>query len=344
MDTLTFVSGPSLQFRTQGTFHEHVTRRGKYRCALPSFLPSGASEIEDVSARRMMEALERVPVETKLRSEPIGTVRHYLSGDSEEVGEVVCLHGFDSNLLEYRHLSPILQNGGCTVHSVDMLAWGFTEKPPGISYGVEARREHLASYLRSHCNGPVTVVGASLGGAVALDLALAHPELVNGLILVDAQAYTDRKASMIPRWAARIGAEVLRSAWLRYVAVMLSYRSESYRTRDILRIGGLHVRTEGWLNANIDFILSEGYCLSSRVKELQQRALVVFGRYDKVIPEEDVGKFQLDLPDARVVRIEDAGHSPHIEKAGDVASEIVEFLRATSQVSSEDTVSKVPAT
>ena len=315
--------------------------KAKWRCQLPSFVPAAASQIQDPAALRVLKALERIELSTPLREAPIGTVRYRLgseqpnnANDDKLPPVLVCLHGFDSNLLEFRYFAPLVSREGYEVHCVDELGWGLTEKPLDIGYGVVERRRHLASYLRTEIGRPVTLLGASLGGAVAIDLALEYPDLVNRLVLVDAQAYTDRPASPIFEsypWLANIGAEILRSSWLRWVAVLASYRDKSFRSSDVLNIGGLHTKTDGWLNAAVDFIRREGYCLSGRVSEIDIPSLIVHGRFDRIIPKGDELRFLNDIRRAKLVHIEDGAHSPHIEKASEVAQAVLQFLEESHE-------------
>ena len=57
---------------------------------------------------------------------------------------------------------------------------------------------------------PMTLLGTSLGGAVALDFALAHPEAVSNLVLVNAQGFADGLGSMtlMPQFVAKFGVQV----------------------------------------------------------------------------------------------------------------------------------------
>ncbi len=324
-----FVVSPSFRH-----CHPNKVSSAKWRCELPTFVPSAASRIQDPAALRVLRSLERIELDTQLRDAPIGTVRYLLDSERPTANDepppaIVCLHGFDSNLLEFRYFAPLLSREGLEVHCVDKLGWGLTDKPLDIGYGVEERRQHLASYLRSEVGRPVTLLGASLGGAVAIDLALEYPELVNRLVLVDAQAYTDRPASPLFEnypWLANVGAEILRSSLLRWVAVLASYRDKSFRSSDVLNIGGLHTKTDGWLNAAVDFIRGEGYCLSDRVSEVDVPSLIVHGRYDRIIPKGDELRFLNDIQRAKLVYIEEGAHSPHIEKAGEVAQAVLQFL------------------
>lgn len=146
---------------------------------------------------------------------------------------------------------------------------------------------------------------------MALDYALEYPNRVKGLLLVDAQVYTDRPKAPIPRIVAELGAEVLRSAWLRRLAVGMSYEKEHFRNEEVLRIGGAHCKMDGWKDASVGFIMGEGYCLSKRVKEVNEKSLVIWGERDRVLPQKDRARFSEDgFP---VLTAAGCGHSPHIE-------------------------------
>ena len=62
--------------------------------------------------------------------------------------------------------------------------------------GPESKREHLRAFIEQHLNGrPVVLLGASVGGAIAMDFALHYPEAVSQLILVDPQVGLSGRAS-----------------------------------------------------------------------------------------------------------------------------------------------------
>ena len=56
-----------------------------------------------------------------------------------------------------------------------------------IKLGPAQKRAHLRAFLREVVGRPVTLVGTSLGGAMAIDYAVSHPEELHKLVLVDAQ-------------------------------------------------------------------------------------------------------------------------------------------------------------
>ena len=167
--------------------------------AFPSFLPADAmAEIEDEKCVAMATSLQRLPVAMgDFASAPVETscARTNPAAPVPGVAPLVLLHGFDSSCLEWRRLMPQLEERNVEAWAMDILGWGFTERTMKVTdFSPEAKRAHLKNFIEQHIGRPVTLVGASLGGCVAIDMALNHPELVDKLILVDAQAYIDGPA------------------------------------------------------------------------------------------------------------------------------------------------------
>lgn len=301
-------------------------------------VPSDASQIQDFDAQFMLRRLQYTPLQTSLPQSTIHTSHLPPSQTSAVNTPLLFLHGFDSNMLEFRHILPLLDaHPSVDAYFVDLLGWGLTEKPcvPGFSYAPPAKREHLRAYHDQVIGGqPIVLVGASIGGAAAVDFALAYPHLVSKLILLGPQLFTDKPASSLMTSfpaAAAAGVELLRSRWLRRIAVNLAYRDERFKSEDVLHIGRLHCYTEGWKQAAMRFVMGEGYCLSRRIEELQCDVLILWGEHDRVLPKGDVKKFQAALGDEAVVIVQDSGHCPHVEQPQIVMEHVDEFIKRKSE-------------
>jgi 2-hydroxymuconate-semialdehyde hydrolase len=66
----------------------------------------------------------------------------------------------------------------------DVLGFGYTERPEGVQYGMEAWTEHLLGFLDALGLEKVALVGNSFGGALALGLGIRAPERVEKLVLM----------------------------------------------------------------------------------------------------------------------------------------------------------------
>ena len=71
---------------------------------------------------------------------------------------------------------------------IDTHRWGFTDSR-GVSTSARSKREHLKAFIDQEIGKKqsLVIVGASLGGAIALDFAAAYPDAVQRLVLIDAQ-------------------------------------------------------------------------------------------------------------------------------------------------------------
>ncbi|KHG06003.1 AB hydrolase superfamily protein yfhM [Gossypium arboreum] len=123
---------------------------------------------------------------------------------------VVLLHGFDSSCLEWRYTFPLLEEAGLETWAIDILGWGFSNLERIKSCDVASKREHFYQLWKSYIKRPMTLIGPSLGAAVAVDFAVNNPEAVENLVLIDASVYAEGTGNLakLPRAAAYAGLSV----------------------------------------------------------------------------------------------------------------------------------------
>lgn len=108
----------------------------------------------------------------------------------------VLMHGFPDNLHIYDDLVPHLVAAGRRVVTFDFLGFGQSEKPPGARYGFRQQLGDLEAVVDHLGLGRIVPVAHDASGAAALNFALAHPDGVAGLVILNA-AYA---ASAAARW------------------------------------------------------------------------------------------------------------------------------------------------
>ena len=100
---------------------------------------------------------------------------------------VLLLHGFDSSHQEFRRLSPLL-SAHAQLFIPDLYGFGFCPRPQGGDYSPAGVLRHLEAVLdavleRSGAER-VGLIGASMGGSAAVELARRRPEQIERLLLL----------------------------------------------------------------------------------------------------------------------------------------------------------------
>jgi len=318
--------------------------------SMREWIPSEVKDIQEKAAIDMAESMSRSAVPfsspsketmivntsfvfypSKTSEKPsfmasVASLRKNKSQKPSRPPPILLIHGFDSSCLEFRRLAPLLHEKR-DVYAVDILGWGFNDHNGATDCSPDAKLNHLREFIKNVIGGPCVIAGASLGGGIAIILATQSPELVEKVVLIDAQGFIDGKGpSKLPKFVARLGVNVLKSTPLRMYANKISYTDKQYASEDAMRVGRLHCMMNGWEDVNIDFLLSGGFMVSEKVSQVQQPTLVIWGTDDKILEPAYAQKFKEMMSDSSVVMIEQCGHVPHLEKPHVTAQEILKFL------------------
>ena len=87
------------------------------------------------------------------------------------------------------HFAAVLAHPALAGHRslvVDLLGYGTSDRPADFDHTTTSHARSLGALLQDLALGPVDLVAHSMGGAIAIELATDHPELVDRLVLVDA--------------------------------------------------------------------------------------------------------------------------------------------------------------
>ncbi len=196
--------------------------------------------------------------------------------------------------------------------AIDAVSW-LTEPGP---WDIATVAERIATGL----SGPVPVLGHSTGGAIALWLALEHPELVSRLLLVDTGAHMRGHgdvAAIITTVETSWGPDLHRAVLARSFAtppadedlqVLLAYAAAVPREAvlDVLRS-----------QRDLD--------LTARLAELTCPVTVLHGTLDPTRTPEQARELADAIPGA-TLRLLDAGHTPVYEAPDEVAAEVLALL------------------
>ncbi|MBF2055725.1 MAG: alpha/beta hydrolase [Cyanobacterium sp. T60_A2020_053] len=239
---------------------------------------------------------------------------------------IVLLHGFDSSLLEYRRLLPLLAEAGKEVWVIDLWGFGFNQRPPLQTYSPEKIKQHLALFHREMIKKPMILVGASMGGATAIDFCLSYPELVEKLVLLDSGGLI--KQPIISKFLfpplGYLATEFLRNLKVRQSISKTAYFDKNYASEDALRCAALHLDCDNWNQALIKFTKSGGYgSFEDRLGEIEAPTLILWGKNDQILGTKSAPLFQSLIKNSELKWIENCGHVPHLEQAEITAQHII---------------------
>src|SRR3982750_2586663 len=111
---------------------------------------------------------------------------HYQEFGDKSKPTLVLIHGFTASVYVWHAAAPIIAEGRFHVVAIDLLGFGYSEKPAWFDYSITSQARMIARFMNRLGIGRATLVGSSYGGAVAATLALDYPERVEKLVLVDA--------------------------------------------------------------------------------------------------------------------------------------------------------------
>ena len=299
------------------------------------FLPSSVAEIQDERAIALLQTIQRRTVEMPFQQGLTALSTAYVhfapqsSSPCRSTVPILLLHGFDSSLLEFRRLLPLLAGIG-DVWAIDLFGSGFTEYPAAISVNPGSIRQHLLSIVETWIGEPIALVGASLGGAVAIDFALHHPNWVRSLALIDSVGFSGSfpVGQFLPQGLIDLGADWLYFRKRAALAAASVLPMVNPMLIDALRCSLLHQEMPGWKEAMASFTRSGGYSdLSDRIAQVIHPTLILWGKADDVLGTADATRWQRAIAGSQLIWIEAAGHVPHFDQPQVVANHLLSFMQ-----------------
>ncbi|WP_110113735.1 alpha/beta hydrolase [Bacillus sp. CGMCC 1.16541] len=243
---------------------------------------------------------------------------------------MVLLHGFLSSSFSYRRLVPLL----CTefqVIVIDLPPFGQSEKSLTFLYSYHNLAKTVVSLLEQLKLKDVIVVGHSMGGQIALNVAKQKPELVTKLVLLCSSGYLQKAhyglvmSSYVPffylwvkTWLARKG-----------VTGNLQNVVFDHQLIDDEMVKGY---TQPFLDDTIFMALTkmirdrEGDLSSQDLRKIEHPSLLVWGEEDRVVPLQVGKRLQRDLRVSQLISFEKTGHLLPEEKPEVISNHMLEFL------------------
>ena len=260
-----------------------------------------------------------------------GQRMHYVSsGTSGE--SVILIHGLmDSTYSWAKNLDTLAQR--YRVYAIDLIGFGFSSRMTERRYSFKYLARTVIEFMDAQQIDRAILVGHSLGGAVALEVAHDFPSHVSKLVLIAPGTYR-LNVPAVANWAARMPvvpralaslsttSPRIRMASFRHALGNPSHMDEKQTTAIVQT-----TRVKGSTDALV------AMAASSRASDLPQGmgsittpTLIIAGDKDPAVPIKHATWHQQALPNAQLVVLEGKGHIPHVECPDTVNRLMLDFM------------------
>lgn len=276
---------------------------------------------------------------------PLAVGEIHVRESGEGPAPVVLVHGLGGSALNWVPLMERL-DGPASSLALDLPGFGMSPPPRDGDYSPRGHARAVAAVIeewrgRRDTAGPVHVVGNSMGGAVAVQLAALRPDLVASLTLVSPalpSARVGRGNAHLPVVAIPgVGESLVR----RYAAVSVEQRvqatldactTDPRRISDALRAAlisetadrdSLPYASDAFLRSLRGLLATFADRGSRRpwrlARQVRQPVLAIYGEDDVLVDARGAARAAREFPDAEVVLLDDCGHVAQMEHPDVVA-------------------------
>ena len=262
-----------------------------------------------------------------------GTAVHYvMEGQAEDTLPLVLIHGTSASLHTWDTLSTLLKSKKRIIR-LDLPAFGLTGPNRLNLYNFNFYNQFLDQFLNALKVTQCIVAGNSLGGSIAWNYALASPDKVKQLILLDASGYPkkDEKGSLGFKLAA---VPVLNQA-LKHISPKSLIRKsleDAFYNKTLVSetmVDQYHdlLLREGNRGAVLELFQHPMKPDATKIKNISQPTLIIWGKQDQLISYQNASLFKQDIRNSSLLVLDKVGHIPMEEAPNQVATAILEFIK-----------------
>jgi len=275
-------------------------------------------------------------------SSPVITTSDSLRLHSTSVGKgrtLLFLHGFGANSYTWSKVSENLSQNYRLI-LLDLKGHGASPKPDDDAYSLHDQAELVASFIMNNGLEDVTLIGHSLGGGVALLVALklasTIPNAISSLILIDSVAYAQPLPGFIKLLRIPVLAQLsvcLVPNRLQTLQVLrLAYYDTAKITDETIEAYSAPLSLPGAHRALIEtarqIIPRDIEEISRRYGSIRIPTLLVWGKHDRIVPFEVAERLRHSMANSELVVIDGAGHVPQEEAPAATLQAMQKFLQA----------------
>ena len=242
-----------------------------------------------------------------------------------EKPNLVLIHGFGNSLQSFRLLAPLLQDYFYVV-TVDLPGFGLSAKPVDYAYRNANQARTIGAFIRELGLDKAVIGGHSLGGAIAVHVAVTEPG-INGLVLINPGIITTGVPAItqyLPFPFQRLSARQFGDRAFREQFLRLSFIRPEVVTDEVMDNLMLATRSEGYLAGSTAMMgFYEAATEEGMLKDVDVPTLILWGARDRNKSPEELARLRAGLRNPVVVEVADSGHYVHEEGAAESAAGLI---------------------
>lgn len=248
---------------------------------------------------------------------------HYLEKGTGQ--PVVLVHGFP---LDHRIWLNQLEGLSDRFRVIAVDLKGFGQSQSAEAFSIDSMADDLAEFLSQINATPCVVAGLSMGGYVAFSLAVRHPELLKGLIIVCSKAEGDARAA---KEARQTMADLATTGGAKPVADQMLPRMFCQKTYDArpelaVRLREIMESCPPATIANACFAMRDRINRTPDLPGLEMPVMIVLGQEDVLIPQALGLKMARSCQRGKLAMIPNAGHMAPMEEPAAVNQAIADWV------------------
>lgn len=271
---------------------------------------------------------------------------------SHQKPALVLIHGYGAMIEHWRRTFAGLKNR-YRIYALDLVGFGYSDKPNGrqFNYSAQMWAQQVHDFVKHKGEQKVILVGHSMGGMVSVQTQQSYPQIVAGLVLVDAAGLPDQgqaeqegyhKNSIRINWGdltynaiktpglgeALASIFTLPNGWATRKFLEGAYFNKSKVTPQLIEQFTDPLRQAGASGSYLAVTRAfADFQLPIKPGDVAGPVLLVWGEYDKMMPPDNfVPRWTKLIPQAEIYRVPDTAHCPMDERPDLFNPRLIQFV------------------
>lgn len=250
-------------------------------------------------------------------------IRYLESGNGDKV--IILIHGLGASAERWEFVVPTFEKY-YKIIAPDIIGFGQSDKPL-VDYTPEFFSDFLEKFFKKLGIQKCILVGSSLGGQIAADFVSQNNHLVEKLVLVS-------PAGIMKESTPALDAYIMAALYPNEDTAKNAFEAMGGKTKKVTTsiIQGFVERMQ-LPNAKMAFMstllgLKNAEVITEKLKKITVPTLIIWGAFDPVIPADYADDFGQAIPNSKVIKLNNCGHTPYVEKPNEFSEHVLEFLNS----------------